>query len=176
MEIIANDYSRDNPGRPFEKGNPGRPVGMRHCRTLIAQALVDNEAETITQKCIDLALAGDPTALMLSMERLVPPRKEWPVEFTLRPLQSGADATAAMAAIMQAASEGKILLSQAVEFAKLLQLYGKMANSIGIDEVATLTDEELRARILRKQAEAAVDVDWHEAAAADSEAAQASRT
>jgi hypothetical protein len=61
-------FSKDNPGKPFAKGNPGRPVGMRHRRTLIAQALLDSEAETITRKCIDLALEGDPTALKLSID------------------------------------------------------------------------------------------------------------
>jgi hypothetical protein len=125
---------------------------MRHRRTLIAQALLDSEAETITRKCIDLALEGDPTALKLCMERLVPPRKEWPVEFTMPQLHSGTDTTAVMVAIIQAAAEGRILLSQALDFAKLLHLFSQTASASDPDDLSTLTDEELRARILQKQA------------------------
>jgi hypothetical protein len=48
---------------------------------------------------------------------------------------------------------GKILLSQALDFAKLLHLYGQTASASDPDDLSALTDEELRARILRKQAE-----------------------
>ena len=95
------------------------------------------------------------------MERILPPRKELPVEFTLPPLQSGSDLTAAMAAILKAAAEGRILLSQAVEFGKLLQLYGQTASASDPDDLAALTDDELRARILRVQARTGIDIDWH---------------
>ena len=67
-------------GRPFEpgqSGNPaGRPKGARNRSTVAAEALLDGEAEALTRKAIELALAGDTTALRLCMERLVPPRKD----------------------------------------------------------------------------------------------------
>lgn len=117
----------------------------------------------LTRKCIELAATGEPMALKLCMERIVPPRKELPVQFQLPPLNSGADLTAAMVAILKGVSEGKILLSQAMEFAKLLEMYGRTANFFGVDDFSNLTDEELRARILRAQAVAsAVDVEWEE--------------
>jgi hypothetical protein len=66
-----------------------------------------------------------------------------------------------MAAILQAASEGKILLSQAVEFAKLLELYSRTASFVGTDDLSSLTDEELRARIERRLTGLGdVDLDW----------------
>ena len=43
-------------GRPFEKGNPGRPEGARNKATLAAQVLLDGEAENITRKAVELAL------------------------------------------------------------------------------------------------------------------------
>jgi hypothetical protein len=150
------DSSRKNAvktrGRPFAKGNPGQPRGALNRTTLAAQALLDGKAETITSKLIELAEAGDIYAIKLCMDRLIPARRELPVEFTLPPLQTPADLTAAMAAILKAAAEGKILLSQAVEFGKLLQLYGQTANARDPDDLSNLTDEELRARILQKQA------------------------
>jgi hypothetical protein len=135
---------------------------MRHRRTLIAQALLDGEAETITRKCIDLALEGDPTALKLCVERLVPPRKEGPVEFTMPQLGSVSDVAAVMTALMQAVSEGRVLLSQAVEFGKLLEMYARMATTADMPWPENLTDEQLQAQILRLKREIAVDTEWRD--------------
>jgi hypothetical protein len=150
------DSSRKNAvktrGRPFAKGNAGRPKGALNRTTLAAQTLLDGEAEALTRLCIDRAFEGDPVALKLCMERILPRRTELPIEFALPPLQSGADLTAAMAAIIRAVAEGKILVSQAVELAKLLQRYGQIASASDPDDLSSLTDEELRVRILQKQA------------------------
>jgi hypothetical protein len=39
---------------------------------MAAEALLDGEAQALTRKAIELALAGDTTALRLSLERIVP--------------------------------------------------------------------------------------------------------
>jgi hypothetical protein len=135
---------------------------------LAAQVLLDGEAQALTRLCVDRAFEGDPVTLKLCMERILPPRKELPVEFTLPPLQSGSDLTAAMAAILKAAAEGRITVGQAVEFGRLLQLYGQTASASDPDDLAALTDDELRARILRIQARTGTDINFlveHEAAA-----------
>jgi hypothetical protein len=152
-------------GRPFTAGNPGRPKGARSRTTMAAQALLDGEAQALTRLCIDRAFEGDPIALKLCIERILPRRTELPVEFTLPPLQSDSDLTAAMAAILQAASQGKITLGQALEFVRLLEAYGRIASANDPSDLSNLTDEELRSRILQTQARAAaVDIDWVEAA------------
>jgi Family of unknown function (DUF5681) len=47
-----------------QSGNPGgRPAGARNHKTLAAAILLDGEAETLTRKAVELALAGDPTAM-----------------------------------------------------------------------------------------------------------------
>jgi hypothetical protein len=48
------------PGNP---GNPGKPKGARHQATLTVAALLDGEAEALTRKAVDMALAGLPVAL-----------------------------------------------------------------------------------------------------------------
>jgi hypothetical protein len=72
-------------GRPFEpgkSGNPkGRPKGSRNQATLLAEALLDGEAEAITRKLVDKALEGDTTALRLCLDRLVAPMRERRVTF-----------------------------------------------------------------------------------------------
>jgi hypothetical protein len=67
-----------------ESGNPaGRPKGALNKITLATQALLDGEAEALTRKAVALAKEGNPMALRLCLERLLPPRKDRPINFTL---------------------------------------------------------------------------------------------
>ena len=67
-------------GRPLEKGRSGNPAGRRpgsrNKATLAAAALLAGESEALTRKAVELALAGDPTAMRLCIERLLPPSRE----------------------------------------------------------------------------------------------------
>lgn len=56
-------------GRPFEPGNPGKPIGTRNRATAAAAALRDGEAEGLTRKAIDMAREGDTVALRICLER-----------------------------------------------------------------------------------------------------------
>ena len=56
----------------FGTGNPGKPKGARHRATLAVAALLDGEAEALTRKAVDMALAGDRAAMRLCLERLAP--------------------------------------------------------------------------------------------------------
>jgi hypothetical protein len=47
----------------FGTGNPGKPKGARHHATLTVAALLDGEAEALTRKAVDMALARLPVAL-----------------------------------------------------------------------------------------------------------------
>lgn len=94
---------------------------------------------------------------------IIPPVKEWPVEFELPSLGSVSDVVAVMAAVMQAASKGKILLSQAVEFGKLLEMFARTTSDTHVPWPINLTDEQLRSEILRLQAALATDAEVFEA-------------
>jgi hypothetical protein len=119
---MAEKTARKQRGRPFqrgESGNPaGRPVGARHKATVAAEALLDGEAEALTRKAVEMALAGDTVALRLCLERILPPRRERPVRFKLPRLQSLADAAPAMAAIVAAVATADLTLGEAAELAK----------------------------------------------------------
>src|SRR3954451_23931868 len=56
----------------FRPGNPCRRAGARSRATLAAMALLEGETEALTRRCVELALAGDTTALRLCLERLLP--------------------------------------------------------------------------------------------------------
>jgi hypothetical protein len=62
--------------RKGQSGNPaGRPKGRRDERTLLASSLLADEADAILKVCIQRAKDGDPVALRLCMERIVPPAR-----------------------------------------------------------------------------------------------------
>jgi Family of unknown function (DUF5681) len=73
---IAPKAPRPVRGRPFEKGRSGNPLGRRvGCRNktaIAAAALLASEAEALTRKAVERALVGDPTALRLCIERILP--------------------------------------------------------------------------------------------------------
>ena len=112
-------------GRPFTKGqsgNPaGKPKGVRNRSTLAAEALLDGEAEQLTRKAIELALAGDTIALKLCLERILPPRKDRTVMFSLPGLKN-ADRASSITAILEAVSQGRITPSEAEMVVKLLDM------------------------------------------------------
>jgi hypothetical protein len=116
-------------GRPFQKGrsgNPnGRPTGSRNATTLALETLLDGQATALTQKAIDLALAGDMAALRLCLDRILPPRKDRPVTFTLPPINNAEDAAATVSAVLAAVAAGEITPADAGEISKLIEAYVK---------------------------------------------------
>src|SRR6516162_10640502 len=76
IAVAAPERVRGRPFPPGVSGNPaGRLPGTRNRATMAAEALLDGEAQALTRKAIELALAGDTVALRLCLERIMPARK-----------------------------------------------------------------------------------------------------
>jgi Family of unknown function (DUF5681) len=112
-------------GKPFEPGNAGRPKGTRNKTTLALEALLDGEAEAITRKAVEMALEGDVTAMRLVMDRIMPPRKERPIMFSMPKMETAADAVKASAALVDAVAAGDITPGEAGELVKLVDGFTK---------------------------------------------------
>jgi len=124
-------------GRPFEKGRSGNPAGRRtgsrNKATLAAAALLAGESEALTRKAIEMALDGDPVAMRLCMERVLPPCRERTVEFSLPPIEgtrtgetsgpSAGDIARAMDAVTSALSEGEITPGEAEKIAGVVDTF-----------------------------------------------------
>ena len=99
-EMTANAGLKQ--GGRFQKGtsgNPlGKPTGATNHATRMAQMLLDGQIKALTDKAIEMALAGDTVELRLWLERIVPPRKDRPVEFPLPKLETTEDAAKAISA------------------------------------------------------------------------------
>jgi hypothetical protein len=117
----GNPHGRFKKG---ESGNPkGRPPRSRNRATQIAEMLLDGEAEALTRKAVELALAGEATALRLCLERVIPPRRGRPVQLQVPPVQGAADLGSTMAAITTAAIEGSITPGEAAELARVVEIF-----------------------------------------------------
>lgn len=122
-EQQARDRGRFRPG---VSGNPrGRPVGSHNHATLLAATLLEGEAEAITRKAVELALAGDPMALRLCMERILPPMRERP-----RPPIEADRPREALAQLSQRVLAGEMDVEQGcrmIEFVdRLAELYERL--------------------------------------------------
>lgn len=108
----------------FAKGASGNPkgtaTGSRHRVTLAAEALLEGEAEALTRAAIARALAGDPNALRLCIERIVPVRKERRVSIDLGKIEGVADHPAAQAKIAMAVAAGELVPGEGVALSSML--------------------------------------------------------
>jgi hypothetical protein len=153
---MASDNTGQKQANRFQKGvsgNPnGRPKGSRNSATIAAEAMLDGEAEALTRKAIDMALAGDTVALKLCIDRIFPVRRDRPVTFPLPPITSARDAADIAAAIAQAVAAGHITPSEAAEIGKVIEIYVKAYQTAELNDrvarVDQLSDEELM-RIIR---------------------------
>jgi len=89
------------------------------------ETLLDGEAEALTRKAVELALGGDTTAMRLVMDRILPPRKDRSIMFTLPKLETAADAVKATAALIDAVAAGDITPGEAGELSKLVENFTK---------------------------------------------------
>jgi Family of unknown function (DUF5681) len=117
---------RDRRGR-FTRGRSGNPAGRpRGCRDHInraARLLLAGEGEALTRKAVELALAGDPTALRLCLERVVGPYRERAVEFTMPPIGNAAVLAGAMAAVADATARGAVTPREAMQLGQVFEAY-----------------------------------------------------
>ena len=121
-------------GRPFPPGNPGKPKGTRSRITRAVEALLDGEGTALTRKAIELAKAGDLVALRLCLDRICPPRKEWPVSFALAELSTAADAKLVASALVKAVADGELTPGEASELGRLLDAFTRVLDAAEFEE------------------------------------------
>jgi hypothetical protein len=106
--------------RPAQSGNPaGKPKDARNATMIALEGLLDRQAEALTQKALELTLAGDIAALRLCIDRILPPRKDRPVRFTLPPIESAKDAASTMSSVLKAVAAGELTPAEASEISKI---------------------------------------------------------
>ena len=72
-----------------------------------------------------MALAGDPQAMRLCMERLLPPVKSRPFKFKIPELRTIADAQNALSTIIAGTAAGTILSDEAIVLSNIIASFVK---------------------------------------------------
>ena len=138
--------SEQNPTqfKPGQSGNPaGKPKGTRNATTLALEALLDGQASALTQKAINLALAGDMAALRLCLDRILPPRKDSPVAFDLPEMKTLNDTVSAMGAVVKAVGDGDLTPTEAGELTKMVQAFAKIIETAELEERVRKLEEAI---------------------------------
>ncbi len=128
--------SRKGRFSPGESGNPtGRPRGSKDKRTAL-RCLLEPHAPALVAKVVELALAGDTTALRIALDRIIPPAKakDDPIRLPL----AGDSLAAKGAAVITALGAGEIPPDVANT---ILQGIAAQARIIEFDELAKRVEE-----------------------------------
>jgi hypothetical protein len=132
----------DRRGRPFAKGEGGRPKGSRNRRTRLAEELMDDDLEGVVKAVIAAAKGGDMVAARIVLDRLAPARKGCPVSFPLPDDVDAAGIAEAFGSVLRAVAEGEISPEEGQAIASLLEARRKAIETAEIE--ARITALEAR--------------------------------
>ena len=109
-----------------KSGNPrGKPKGARHSASLMAEMLFASEIETVCHHVINQAKEGNLQAAKIILDRLLPPRKDRPINFKLPCIKNAADALEASRLICHAVGNGEITPLEGESLSKIEEIQAK---------------------------------------------------
>jgi hypothetical protein len=116
-----------------ESGNPaGRAVGSRNRRTLAAEAKLFAHADELVADLVQRALRGEPAAMRLCAERVLPIGRGRPLPIDLPPIRHVNDARVAAKAIMEALKEGELAAREAVDLLRVVEGLTRLCGTVAI--------------------------------------------
>jgi hypothetical protein len=122
----------------FQKGRSGNPAGRqpgsRNRATLAGEALLESESDTLTRKAIELALAGDTTALRLCLERLVPQRRSRTITIDIPRVDRVEDLARAIGAVFQEVAGGHLRLDEGAALVGMLESKRRAMETIDLEQ------------------------------------------
>ena len=108
------------------------------------EALLDGESEALTRKAIELAKGGDMQALRLCLDRILPPRKDRPIEFAMPVITNIEDAARAMAAVTTAVALGEITATEAADVSRLVETYVRSVEASDLEKRLRAIEEAMK--------------------------------
>ena len=112
-------------GKPFQPGNKfgrGRPRGSRNKLAVAAQELINLHSDSIVRTSIIVAVKDKKVAPLLALlDRIVPVRKEAPVNIGSLPTGNISEVSKSSEALVKKATSGKLTITEAQGIADLLE-------------------------------------------------------
>lgn len=131
----------------FRKGqiaNPnGRPKGARNKSTILFDRLLDENAQELIEKTIELAKSGDVPSLRICIDRIAPARKDRHIEFRLPEMKCAEDAVTAASAVARGVADGELTPSEAAELGKLIESYARTLQGVEFEQRLSKLEKEI---------------------------------
>lgn len=108
-------------GRPFGKGNPGRPRGVKDKRVIMAEAMSSDDFKKVVAAMLRKALKGDVPAGKLFFDRLWPVPKGRNVFLPFPDTGTAEGVAAAMSQVVQALGRGELDPAEAQQVEQVLE-------------------------------------------------------
>lgn len=109
-----------------QSGNPrGKPKGARHNASLMAEKLFEKDIEIVCNQVINQAKNGNLQAAKIILDRLLPPKKDRPINFKLPFIKNIADAVEAGRLICFAVGNGEITPLEGESLSKIVEIQTK---------------------------------------------------
>src|ERR1043166_7551698 len=100
--------------QPGHSGNPaGRPPGSLNKKTIAAQALLEERAEEIVTNLMDRSKTGEPAAMRLVIDRLLPTGRNRLGAIELPVIKTPEDAELALTVVTDELAAGKLTIAEA---------------------------------------------------------------
>jgi len=117
--------------KPGQSGNPaGRAAGSRNKQTLAAEAALFEHAQELVENLVKRAKNGEPAAMRLAMDRILPTGRGRPLPVELPPVRSAEDAQVAAGVIMDALKEGALSAREAVDLINVVGALTRLTGAI----------------------------------------------
>src|ERR1043166_9131831 len=117
--------------QPGQSGNPaGTACGSRNKKTLAVEAALFDHAQELVENLVERAKRGEPAALRLCMERILPVGRGRPLPIELPSIRSTEDAQAAAGVIMDALKEGAVSAREAVDLLRVVEGLTRLTGAI----------------------------------------------
>ena len=99
--------------------------------------------QTISRRAVELALAGDLTAIRLVLERLVSPARDRPIKIELPSIKAAGDLIAAASALTDAVAGGDITPNEASALSNLVGNTAKAIETFELSERLARLEEQM---------------------------------
>jgi hypothetical protein len=117
--------------QPGQSGNPaGRPPGARNKKTLEMEEILAQRAEGTVREILDRADRGEPAAMRLCMERMVPTGANRPVAIELPPINTPDDVAAATRVVMKALAAGAVSARETINLLTVIERLARLAERV----------------------------------------------
>jgi hypothetical protein len=118
----------------FRRGHSGNPAerapSSRNKKTLAVEAVLFEHAQELVENLVRRAKDGEPAAMRLAMERILPAGRGRPLPIELPSIRSTEDALAAADVIMDALKEGAVSAREAVDLLRVVEGLTRLTGAI----------------------------------------------